>query len=54
MNKPSPKQLAFAIIVAVALFATAIVMTIVEQIHNSQKPKFDACKKCGSISRFAF
>jgi NADH:ubiquinone oxidoreductase subunit 3 (subunit A) len=52
--KPTPKEAAFLIVIVVALLATAVLMTIVEQIHDSKKPKSSSCQNCGRITRFSF
>jgi hypothetical protein len=44
----TPAQAASFIIIAVAVFATAILMAIVERIENSNSPNFSACPLCGT------
>ena len=41
-------QSATLIILAVAVFATAILMAIVERIEMSNQPNFSVCPLCGT------
>lgn len=44
----TPAQAASFIILAVAVFATAILMSIVERIEMSNEPNFSVCPLCGT------